>query len=75
MESLPVQPLRLGGVPAEGGDGVDPLLAQVAAARTQARPLEPPLVETFRVGAAEPARNDRIAEMADRLRESGRAAP
>ena len=33
----------------------------------------PPLVETFRVGAAEPARNDRIAEMAGRLRESGRA--
>lgn len=75
MESLPVQPLRLGGVPAEGGEGVDPLLAQVTAARTQARALEPPLVETFRVGAAEPSRNDRIAEMADRLRETGRAAP
>jgi chromosome partitioning protein len=75
LESIPVEPVRRGGVPAEDSTDVDPLLAQVAAARTQARALEPPLVETFRVGIDEPSRNDRIAEMADRIRESGRIAP
>jgi len=74
LESTDAHVQRAGGVPAEGAAGADPLMASVTAPRAQARPVEPPLVETFRLGEPDPVRNDRIAEMADRLRGSGRAA-